>query len=143
MTLAKSHTQIDSLDPHYRDMPIEKGQTEAVWQAIMPNAPHMLQDDVNVVLTLKIRATKGGGVYAYLHGTTSDNLPLNGRGIASANSGGYHKESHAAFEAMTRAGVRFNGYWDGMGESAIHSAMLNMAQAMGHAGARVQRIWVG
>jgi len=143
MTTSESHTRVHDFTPKYQDMPASKGQTEAVWQAIMPNTVGMRQDDVNVVLSVEVRVTRGGGYYAYLHGSTADRKSINGRGVASANSGGYHKESHSVFHAMTDAGVRFDGYWDGMGEMAIQHAMVNMAHAMGYAGARVQRVWVG
>lgn len=57
---------------------------------------------------------------------------FNARASGSASGGGYCRQSAAASEAMSKAGLTFNSYLHGAGMSVIDSALEAIARFYGY-----------
>lgn len=58
-------------------------------------------------------------------------------GTGSAGGYGYHRESAACSEAILKAGYKLEKDISGVGESAIESALLAIAEHHGHTGCKI------
>ena len=53
-------------------------------------------------------------------------------GSGSAGGYGYHRESQASFEAFQSAGIEFNEFWGGSGDSSINRALNLLGKKLGY-----------
>lgn len=83
------------------------------------------------LVTLRTYATPRGSTVTAALWTQSADRSEHRSGTGSAGGGGYHKASAAAHEAIRNAGIDLSERIDGRGESAIASAVLAIARALG------------
>lgn len=145
--MTRKELKLTEFNPTYSDLPASRGHTHAVWQVIAPRKPSQHGLRPNVPLSMHVTCTSGGGFQAFLHGQAKkvkDNDKnygsINGYGHASANSGGYCKETHCAEQAFRAAGVHFNSYGFG-GERDIERALQLLARRLGYRSVQIQRIY--